>query len=250
MPSFWTLAADWAAPAGVRALVTTRLGPGVSTGPFASFNLGDACGDEPAAVASNRERLTQSLRLPSDPCWLRQVHGVSVARFPQPIGTETAAADAAISNQAGTVLAVLSADCLPVLLCAVEGNEIAIAHAGWRGLSAGVLEATLAAMRTPSDQVLAWFGPAIGAQRYEVGEEVRQAFVDRDADAASDFRATRPHHWQCDLYALARRRLAACGVVRVHGGGLCTFSDATRFYSYRRDGVTGRMASLIWMDRG
>lgn len=246
----WVLAADWSAPARVRGLVTTRQGPGMSAGPFAAFNLGDACGDEPAAVAFNRECLTQALRLPSDPCWLRQVHGAAVARFPHPCETDPPAADAAITDQAGTVLAVLSADCLPVLLCATDGSEIAVAHAGWRGLAAGVLEATLAAMRTPSSRVLAWLGPAIGAQRYEVGEDVREAFIESDAKMASAFRSSRQGHWHCDLYALARQRLDACGVAEARGGGLCAYSDATRFYSHRRDGTSGRMASLLWLDQG
>ncbi|MBS0211822.1 MAG: peptidoglycan editing factor PgeF [Proteobacteria bacterium] len=157
-------------------------------------------------------------------------------------------ADAAITSNPGVVLAILTADCLPVLFCSDAGDETGAAHAGWRGLSAGVLENTVAAMRTPPERLLAWLGPAAGAQAYEVGEEVRAAFVDADPAAANAFVATRPGHWLCDLYALARLRLAHAGVARVYGGGLCTLTDTRRFYSYRREGATGRMASLIWLE--
>lgn len=157
-------------------------------------------------------------------------------------------ADAAVTSEPGVVLAILTADCLPVLFCADDGSEVAAAHAGWRGLAAGVLEATVAAMRTPPERLLAWLGPAAGPQHYEVGAEVRDAFVSCDADAASAFAATRPGHWHVDLYALARMRLAAVGVTRVHGGGLCTISDPARFFSHRRDQRTGRMASLVWIE--
>jgi polyphenol oxidase len=244
----WIIEADWPAPARVRALTTTRAGPGVSTGVFATFNLGDHGGDERASVATNRERLHTSLTLPEAPRWLRQVHGCDVACFDGDGAPSLPPSDAAVSACAGRVLAVLTADCLPVLLCTQDGRGIGVAHAGWRGLAAGVLEATVRAMATPPRQVLAWLGPAIGARRYEVGAEVREAFVTQDAGAASAFTDVRPGHWHCDLYALARRRLAGCGVTQVYGGGLCTFSDAARFYSYRRDGATGRMASLIWVE--
>ncbi|HRQ65136.1 MAG TPA: peptidoglycan editing factor PgeF [Xanthomonadaceae bacterium] len=249
MTASWTVEADWPAPAGVRALTTTRDGPGVSEGAFAAFNLGDRCGDEPSSVAANRARLLEMLALPEAPRWLSQVHGRDVACFDRDGAPSLPESDASVSMRAGRVLAVLTADCLPVLLCSEDGSGIAVAHAGWRGLAAGVLEATVRAMATPPNQVLAWLGPAIGAQRYEVGVEVREAFVMRDAGAASAFGDVRAGHWHCDLYALARRRLAGCGVTRVYGGGLCTYSDAARFYSYRRDGRTGRMASLIWVER-
>ena len=158
-------------------------------------------------------------------------------------------ADAAVNATPGRVLAILTADCLPVVLAARDGGEIAAAHAGWRGLAAGVLEATVAAMRTPPAALVAWLGPAAGPQAYEIGEEVRAAFVERDPGAATAFAATRPGHWRVDLYALARRRLAAAGLATdaIHGGGLCTISDPARFHSHRRDGRGGRMATLAWI---
>lgn len=235
------MVADWPAPANVRACTTLRHGAGASAPPCDSFNLGTRSGDD--AAASNRAALRELLRLPSEPCWLRQVHGTGVIRDP---GDDEPQADAAVSSAADVVLAVLTADCLPVLLCADDGSEIGAAHAGWRGLAAGVLEHTVAALRTPPQRLLVWLGPAAGPDAYEVGAEVREAFVGRDAGAAAAFAPTRPGHWHCDLYALARRRLAALGVGRVHGGGLCTITDPARFYSHRRDARTGRMATLIW----
>ena len=157
-------------------------------------------------------------------------------------------ADAAVASTPGSVLAILTADCLPVVFASAAGDEVGAAHAGWRGLAGGVLEATVAAMRTPADRLIAWLGPAAGPQAYEIGEEVFRAFVDRDAAAAAAFVATRPGHWRVDLYALARRRLARAGVTRVFGGGLCTISDPQRFFSHRRDARTGRMATLVWID--
>ena len=237
---------DWPAPRGVRAAVTTRGGPGVSAGPYARLNLGRHSGDAPTAVASNREVLQQALGLPAAPRWLRQVHGTVVAELGPLPSAEEPPADAAVSHLPGTVLAILTADCLPVLLCSADGAHIGAAHAGWRGLAGGVLEATVAAMHVPPAQLLAWLGPCIGAASYEVGEEVRAAFVADDGDAAGDFQPSRAGHWQCDLAALARRRLRAAGVGSIHGGGFDTRTDA-RFYSYRRDGAaSGRFASLIW----
>jgi polyphenol oxidase len=238
---------DWPAPASVRAAVTLRSLPGASRPPFESFNLGARCGDDPAAVAANRLSLVAALGLPSQPHWLRQVHGIDV--FDADASPEDAEpqADAAISRIPGRVLAVLTADCLPVLFCADDGSAIGVAHAGWRGLLAGVIENTIARLGVPPARVLAWLGPAIGARSYEVGDEVRSAFVERDDRAASAFAQTRPGHWQCDLYALARLRLAAAGVSQVSGGGFDTFTDS-RFYSYRRDGGTGRFASLVWIE--
>ena len=239
---------DWPAPAPVRAAVTTRLGPGISLPPFERFNLGLRSGDAADAVDANRSALLQALGLPAAPRWLQQVHGNTVAELgPLPGATEPQA-DAAVSHLSGTVLAILTADCLPVLFCAADGSEIGAAHAGWRGLAGGVLEATLIQLRSPREQLLAWLGPCIGAASYEVGEEVRTAFVDPDAGAAGCFAPTRPGHWRCDLAALARRRLSAAGVRRIHGGGFDTFTDA-RLYSYRREGArSGRFASLIWLD--
>jgi polyphenol oxidase len=232
----------WVAPVNVRALTTTRR-RGRSRGPYADFNLGDHVGDDAAAVAANRARLR--LHLPAEPVWLKQVHGTRcVVAENAAAGVE---ADASVSFRPGTVCAVLTADCLPVLLCDAGGTVVAAAHAGWRGLAAGIIESTVTAMGRPPGEILAWLGPAIGPAAFEVGDEVRAAFITHDAAA----RAFVPHgagKWLCDIYALARQRLAALGVHRVAGGDLCTVSDADRFYSYRRDGTTGRMASLIWLD--
>lgn len=236
----------WPAPANVRAFSTLRHGAGLSVPPFDSFNLGARCGDDPQAVAANREELIRHFALPSAPRWLRQVHGTQVVVEP---AHDEPAADAAVSATPGTVLAVLTADCLPIMFCADDDREVGIAHAGWRGLAAGVLENTVAAMRTLPNHLMAWLGPAAGPDAYEVGDEVRAAFVDIDAQAASAFVPTRAGHWLCDMHALARHRLANVGVTRVYGGGLCTISDPQRFFSYRRDDRSGRMASLIWINR-
>jgi YfiH family protein len=240
------LAADWPAPPGVVAFTTLRHGAGVSAAPFDRFNLGSRCGDVPEDVASNRAELSQRFGLPSPPRWLRQVHGTSVAVEP---GDDEPEADAAVTRMPGTALAILTADCLPVVLASEDGNEVAAAHAGWRGLAAGVLEATVAAMQAAPERVLAWLGPCAGPQAYEVGQDVFDAFLARDPRAAAAFVATRPGHWRVDLYALARQCLLAAGVARVHGGGLCTISDPQRFYSHRRDQRTGRMATLVWHGR-
>ncbi len=239
---------DWPAPPGVRACVTTRRLPGASLPPFDAFNLGARCGDDPDAVRTNRAQLLELAALPGAPHWLLQVHGTNVHEvIADAASPDEPDADAAVTRVPGAALAILTADCLPVLFAARDGSTIAAAHAGWRGLAAGVLEATVASMHTAPQDILAWLGPAAGPARYEIGAEVRAAFVDADADAAASFIPTRPGHYLIDLYALARRRLAAAGVLRIHGGGLCTMSDATRFYSYRRDGRTGRMATLVWL---
>lgn len=240
---------DWPAPQNVCAAVTTRLLPGASQPPFDAFNLGAHCGDAVDAVAANRQRLIELAALPHPPHWLSQVHGTGVHRVlsREPVSMPRQA-DAAVTSVPGAVLAILTADCLPVLFATKNGSEIAAAHAGWRGLAAGVLEATVAAMRSAPENILAWLGPAAGPAHYEIGEEVRAVFVDPDPAAATCFVATRPGHWLVDLYALARRRLAAAGVTAVSGGDLCTISDPQRFYSWRRDGRTGRMASLVWLD--
>jgi len=239
---------DWDAPSAVRALATTR-GGGVSAAPYASLNLATHVGDDPRSVASNRRRLRQGIPpLPADPLWLEQVHGTRVVAAEH--YTEGAEADACVARTPGRVCAVLSADCLPLLFCAEDASVVAAAHAGWRGLSAGMIEACVAATATPPARLLAWLGPAIGAQAYEVGDEVRAVFCQQDAAAQRAFVPQAPGKWLCDLYLLARQRLTALGVHRVSGGGHCTFSDPRRFYSYRRDGVTGRMASCIWLDRG
>jgi hypothetical protein len=237
------LAPDWPAPPGVRAFVTTRQG-GVSAGRYASFNLGAHVGDDAAAVAANRRRLRDALGLPAEPAWLEQVHGSGVAILPRP-GREPA--DAAVTFSPGNVCGVLVADCLPVFLAAGSGDRVGIAHAGWRGLAAGVVEATVRALDCKPDLLVAWLGPSIGPDEFEVGPEVRDAFLARDPGAAAAFRPGRADRLLADLPALARRRLAAAGVTAVHGGGLCTHADPARFYSYRRDGATGRMAALAWL---
>jgi len=237
---------DWPAPPGVKSLMTHRMG-GVSGPPWASFNLGDHVGDDPAHVAANRARLRQLL--PAEPGWLKQVHSARVVELGHDPDRE---ADAAFTRQTGQVCAVLTADCLPVLFCDRSGSVVAAAHAGWRGLAAGILETTVAAMQVPPGETLAWMGAAIGPRAFEVGDEVRQAFVDRHPAAATAFvkqpsAATSPK-WLADIYWLARVRLEHAGVRAVYGGGHCTFSETESFFSYRRDGVTGRMAALIWLD--
>lgn len=234
---------DWPAPARVRSCMTTRAS-GVSTGPYASLNLGDHVQDAPAAVAANRVLLRQ--RLPAEPVWLRQIHGTHVVQAETAVGVPDA--DAIVARTPGVVCAVLTADCLPVLFCTQDGSVIAAAHAGWRGLAAGVLEATLAAMGECPCDVMAWLGAAIGPAAFEVGDEVRAAFMQSHPEAVRAFvPARQPGKWLADIYVLARIRLNASGVNAVYGGGLCTYTDAARFYSYRRDGRTGRMASLIWL---
>lgn len=244
------LPADWPAPGNVRAFTTLRHGAGRSQAPFDSFNLGTRYGqyrDDPAVVESNRGELIERFGLPSPPRWLHQVHGTGVVRFARDTAQDEPDGDAAITTDPGVVLAILTADCLPVVFASDDGRIIGAAHAGWRGLAGGVLERTLEAMRIEPDRVVAWLGPAAGPQAYEIGGEVHDAFVGADPRAASAFVPTRPGHWRVDLYALARLRLGDAGVGRVHGGGLCTITDAERFYSHRRDAQTGRMATLIWM---
>jgi len=242
------LVPGWPAPPTVRALTTTRVG-GESSGPYASFNLATHVGDDPRQVAENRAALCARLGLPAEPTWLTQVHGTGVVDAGALPGADGApVADASVTDRPGPVCAVLTADCLPVLFCTRDGSRVGAAHAGWRGLSAGVLEATLAALGHPPAEVLAWLGPGIGPRAYEVGEEVREAFLAPDPGTADAFTPSgRPGHWLADMYALARRRLARAGVEEVHGGGLCTYEDGERFYSYRRDGVTGRIATLVWI---
>ncbi len=239
-------------PANVRAFTTLRRGAGASAAPFDTFNLGNfrgAEGDDPATVMRNRAELVERFALPSVPCWLRQVHGTEVVRFDADGGGEPEA-DAAVTSTADVILAILTADCLPVVFAAKDGSEIAAAHAGWPGLSRGMLEAALAAMRTPPAGVVAWIGPCAGPARYEVGRNVFDAFVSPDAGAASAFAPTREGHWLTDLPALARRRLVAAGMAAtdIHGGDLCTISDPERFFSHRRDGRSGRIATIAWID--
>jgi YfiH family protein len=232
---------DWPAPSRVKCAMTTR-GGGVSGAPWASFNLGDHVGDDPAHVAANRARLQRIL--PAEPVWLRQVHSARVVEFGHEANPQ---ADAVFARRPGQVCAVLTADCLPVLFCDRAGSVVAAAHAGWRGLADGVLEATVAAMQVPAGEILAWLGAAIGPQAFEVGDEVRQTFVSRHPDAAAAFAPHAPGKWLADIYRLARIRLQHMGVQAIYGGGRCTFNEPDVFYSYRRDGVTGRMASLVWL---
>jgi YfiH family protein len=246
---------EWDAPASIKALATTRQG-GVSMVPYddgagnGGLNLGSHVNDLPQHVMRNRA-LLRALT-PAEPAWLSQVHGAAVvdAATVAANAQTNRQADAAIATQGGVVCAILTADCLPVLLCDTAGRVVGAAHAGWRGLAGGVLENTVAAMRDAgAGELLAWLGPAIGPERFEVGEDVLQAFAGRHAQAQRAFRpsAEKPGKYLADIYALARLRLESAGVRRVFGGGHCTVSEQ-RFYSYRRDGVTGRMASLIWID--
>jgi YfiH family protein len=232
----------WPAPANVRALITTRAG-GVSRGPFASLNLGLRAGDDPHAVAANRARLAAAL--PQMPRWLRQVHGSRVVEADALTGQPEA--DAGIAHRPGTVCGVLVADCIPVLLADRAGSMVAIAHAGWRGLASGVVESTVASMAARPRALVAYLGPGIGPGAFEVGPDVRDAFLERDAGAHAAFTPHAPGKWRADLFLLARRSLQRAGVEEIHGGVLCTYSDAERFFSYRRDRTTGRMAALIWL---
>lgn len=237
---------DWPASARVRAISTTRHG-GISTGKYASLNLGDHVGDAPDAVARNRALLAAGLRLPNPPCWLRQVHGTRVCDLDVDANSASPEADASTTTTPGKVCAVMTADCLPVLLCDDAGTRVAVAHAGWRGLCAGVIEAAIATFATPRERLMAWLGPAIGPEAYEVGADVHRAFVGHDADSERAFQRVAPEKFLANLYLLARIRLQRAGVAGIHGGHWCTFSDPERFYSFRRDRDTGRMASLIWI---
>lgn len=232
----------WPAPAPVRALVTTRAG-GVSAGPYATLNLAAHVGDDPAAVAENRRRLRT--HVPTEPIWLAQVHGDRIidAASAAP-GVE---ADGALARRREVVCAVLTADCLPVLLCDDAGRVVCAAHAGWRGLAGGVLEAAVREMGVAPAHLMAWLGPAIGPQAFEVGAEVRELFLAHAPEAAAAFVASGNGKWLADLYRLAGQRLKAAGVTRVFGGGHCTYREAEHFYSYRREKTTGRIASLIWL---
>lgn len=270
------LHAGWPAPPGVHALTTLRRGAGVSVAPFDAFNLGNCSapsGDDPLAVARNRAALIALAGLPTPPHWLRQVHGTTVLRFTEPalplspaVTREARAAllrqaaadrallgepeaDASVTAAPGVVLAILTADCLPVVFAADDGSEIGAAHAGWRGLATGVLEATVAAMRTSPWRLRVWLGPAAGPASYEIGADVRDAFVASDSGAEVAFLATRAGHWRVDLYALARRRLESVGIRSnaIHGGDRDTIAEPEAFFSHRRDQRTGRIATLVWM---
>ena len=237
---------DWHLPPGVRTAFTTRRG-GVSVAPWDSFNVATHVNDDPAHVAANRAHLAELLGLRGNPVWLNQVHGVSVCDLDvthAPAATVTA--DASVTSRSGAVCVVMVADCLPVLFCSRDGSRIGAAHAGWRGLASGVLEATVRALGGPSDGLRAWLGPCISRAHFEVGEEVREEFVKQDAAAAACFAKNARDRWQADLVGLARHRLAALGIADISGGSWCTFADSERFYSHRRYGIGGRMAALIW----
>jgi len=233
---------DWSVARRVRALITTRAG-GVSSGAFASLNLGERAGDDALHVARNRAILRAIL--PAEPKWLRQVHGAVAIDADQ--ATADTEADGAVARVAGTVCALLTADCLPLLLADRDGKVVGIAHAGWRGLASGIVASVVRRMGVPAKALVAYIGPGIGARRYEVGEDVRSAFVDKDPDADRAFAPLRSGKYLADLYELARRRLRNAGVTEIHGGGFCTASEE-RFFSYRRDRITGRMASLGWVE--
>lgn len=235
---------DWPAPANVKALITTRAG-GISKGPFTSLNLGLRTGDDPQAVAANRDRL--NALLPQPPRWLRQVHGASVVEADSLAGMPEA--DASIARRPGTVCAVLVADCIPVLLADRAGTTVGIAHAGWRGLAAGVIENAARRMAIEPRGLIAYLGPGVSRDAFEVGADVRDAFLGRDADAAAAFTPHAAGKWLADLFLLARQRLRRAGVCEIQGGALCTYSDARRFFSYRRERTTGRMAAVIWLTK-
>jgi polyphenol oxidase len=246
---------EWPVPKGVRALSTWRGDPGgdstggaggVSRAPYAGFNLGDHVGDDPLAVAENRRILVREAGLPAEPSWLAQVHGVTVADLDE--GDSHAIADAAMTRQAGKVCAILTADCLPIVFATDKGDMVAAAHAGWRGMAAGVIGATVRAMVAQPERLIAWLGPAIGPAHFEVGGEVRQAFLSADPGAGDAFKANAGGKFMADLAVLARRQLKDLGVNRVYGGGECTYARADRYFSHRRDGVTGRQATLVWRE--
>ncbi len=234
----------WPAPTNVSACCTTRVG-GVSAVPYDSLNLALHVGDDAARVSANRERLREQLGLPAEPCWMNQSHGIRAVTLEQDSERD---ADAAITRRAGMVAVVMTADCLPILICNRSGTEVAAVHAGWRGLQAGVIQSTLDAMKSSSEELMAWIGPGIAQPCFEVGDEVRAAFGDAIQDAGKHFSPHGPGHWLCDLGGLAEQVLNQRGVNLVFRDPHCSYRDADLFYSYRRDATTGRMAALIWID--
>ncbi len=237
------IVADWPAPAGIHAVTTTRLG-GVSQPPFDSLNLGDHVGDNPQAVTENRQRLRQIAALPAEPLWLQQTHSTQVINAAdwQP----SIEADAIVSDKTNRVCAILTADCLPICLYDQQTRKIAAIHAGWRGLAGGIIEKTIAHMQAEITDLIAWLGPAIGPQQFEVGSDVYEVFTQSSTQAVQAFSIQDNGRYLADIYQLARQRLTKCGVEQISGGEHCTVSDPATFYSYRRDGQTGRMATLIW----
>jgi len=235
---------EWPLPENVRACSTTRIG-GYSQAPWDSLNLGAHVADDSQHVQRNRQKLVEDLHLPSMPVWLEQVHGTDVLKLDHQ-SPSSLQADAVYTREHGVVCAVMTADCLPVLFCSADGKEVAAAHAGWRGLCSGVLENTLKAFSAPAEEIFAWLGPAIGPNAFEVGAEVRDAFCAVDSAADAAFRAV-GEKFYADIWMLATQRLQAAGVRKIWGGGRCTFTEKEQFFSYRRDRITGRMASLIWL---
>jgi polyphenol oxidase len=238
---------DWPAPGTVRALSTFRAG-GVSAVPYRSLNLGGHVGDSPADVLANRRRLQEAAQLPAEPCWLAQVHGTHVANLDASGSAVESPADAAMARLPGRICTILTADCLPVLFAAQSGDAVAAAHAGWRGMAAGVLEATVRAFGRDPASILVWLGPAIGPGHFEVGPEVRDELLRGDPGAEAAFLANPRGRFMADLPALARSRLARLGITRIYGGRECTFAEPTRYFSHRRDGRTGRQTTLIWLE--
>ncbi|MFS1537835.1 MAG: purine nucleoside phosphorylase YfiH [Candidatus Phlomobacter fragariae] len=236
---------DWPQPETVMAFSTTRIG-GNSLAPYDSFNLGLHVGDQLRLVEQNRNSLMKIAQLPTQPCWLNQIHGTRIIDLAKE-NNGNLQADAAYSCERGSVCVVMTADCLPVLLCNEQGTEIAAVHAGWRGLCDGILEKAIKQFKSPVSSIMAWLGPAIGAEKFEVDSELRSAFIEHDAELAQGFKAYDNGKYLSDIYLLARLKLSAVGVQNVYGGTYCTVSEPTCFFSYRRDGVTGRMASLIWL---
>jgi YfiH family protein len=249
MSARFGFAPDWPTHARVRSWVTERAG-GVSTGAYAALNLATHVGDSASDVAENRALLTAGIDLPTEPVWLEQVHGATVLDLDLDLDLDRGAtpADAAVTSRPGTVCAVLTADCLPVLLCDRAGRRVGAAHAGWRGLLNGVLPATVGAFGVLPRDIVAWLGPAISAAAYEVGADVRDAYLAQEPAAERFFAPNAHGRWQADLYGLARQSLNAAGVLAVAGGGFCTFSESQRFFSHRREAPCGRMATLIWLD--
>ncbi len=238
--------ADWPAADNIHAFCTTR-NTGVSQGTFSSFNLAQHVEDRRLDVQLNREQLVRQFKLPAEPVWLEQVHGRQVINAAE-INSKTPRADASFSDQAGKICAVMTADCLPLLICNRQANKVAAIHAGWRGMAAGIIEATVTELNEKPDQLLVWLGPAIGPQAFEVGQEVREVFINDQAESEVAFKQNRPQHYLADIYQLAKLRLQRIGINAVYGGDYCTFTDTNNFYSYRREGKTGRQASLIWFE--
>ena len=235
---------DWPAPSTVKAFTTTR-SRGNSLAPYNNFNLGTHVGDDPTAVDRNRQQLLSDLGLPSAPIWIKQVHGINAISLNTPHDGEPTA-DASYTHQTNQVCAVLTADCLPILLCNHQGTAVAAIHAGWRGLLAGIIDSTLSAMQLPGRELYAWLGPAIGPQAFEVNGEIVDSYIQRDPHNQAAFHKE-GSRWMGNLYQLATNNFAQCGVTQVYGGKLCTYNDEARFYSYRRDNITGRMATIIWI---